>query len=140
MSISTIGRGLVVAPNEVEQITQAVKELPEQSPLREFIAGLLDAVSRGVGVSLVEQDKELSPNDVASLLQVSRPHVMKMIHTGELPASLTGTHYRVMYSDFRNFADRRDRASKRVAEVIANAGQHTVPALSDEELEQLRQL
>jgi len=140
MTISTIGRDVVVDTDEVDQLSHAVEELPEQSPLREFVAGLLDAVSRGAGVSLVEQDKELSPNDVASLLQVSRPHVMKMIHAGELPASLTGAHYRVMYSDFRDFADRRDRASKHVAEVIANAGQRTAPPLSDEELEQFRQL
>lgn len=140
MNISTIGHDVVVAPDEVEQLTHAVEELPQSSPLRDFVSGLLDAVSRGAGVSLVEQDKELTPNDVASLLQVSRPHVMKMIRAGELAATLVGTHYRVMFSDFLDFSDRRDRASKHVAEVIAGAGNQTVAPLDDETMESLRQL
>jgi excisionase family DNA binding protein len=140
LNISTIQQDVVVADDEVQKLTHALEELPEHSPLRDFVSGLLDAVSRGAGVSLVEQDKELSPNDVASLLQVSRPHVMKMIHAGILSAHPVGKHYRVMFSDFRDFADRRDRASKHVAEVIDSANKRIVPALDDEAMENLRQL
>lgn len=128
-----------MAADEIQQLTHAVEELPEHSPLRDFVSELLEVVSRGAGVSLVEQDKELSPNDVALLLQVSRPHVMKMIHEGILSAHPVGKHYRVMFSDFRDFADRRDRASKHVAEVIAAANKRDVPALDEEAMKNLSQ-
>lgn len=140
MNILTIRQDVAIAADEVQQLTHAVGELPELSPLRGFVSELLEAVSRGTGVSLVEQDKELSPNDVASLLQVSRPHVMKMIHAGILSAHPVGKHYRIMFSDFLDFADRRDRASKHVAEVIATADKRKVSALDDEAMKNLRQL
>lgn len=140
LDISTIRQDVVVAADEVKQLTNAVEELPEHSPLRDFVSGLLDAVSRGAGVSLVEQDKELSPNEVAALLQVSRPHVMKMIHAGVLSAHPVGKHYRIMFSDFRDFADRRARASKHVAEVIAAVDKRSVAALEDEAMKNLSQL
>lgn len=140
LNILTIQQDVAIAAEEVQQLARAVEELPELSPLRGFVSELLEAVGRGAGVSLVEQDKELSPNDVASLLQVSRPHVMKMIHAGILSAHPVGKHYRVMFSDFLDFADRRDRASKHVAEVISAADKRKAVALDDAAMQHLRQL
>jgi len=134
---STIEQGVAVAISDVEQLAHAVDALPEQSPLRAFVADFLQAVTRGAGVALVEQDKELTPNDVAKLLNVSHPHVMKMIRVGALKSHQTGAHNRVLYSDFVDFAKRRSGASKYVAETIAAAQSGSAPALSDEALDQL---
>ncbi|MFJ6678626.1 helix-turn-helix domain-containing protein [Microbacterium sp. NPDC091382] len=140
MNISVLNTAVAVPATEVQQLSTAVQELPDTSPLRELVSELLDAVARGAGISLVEQEKELSPNDVASLLQVSRPHVMKMIREGVLIAHPVGKHHRVRYSDFIDFAERRELASKHVAEIIAHANTPAPVPLTEEEMEDLRQL
>lgn len=139
LNISTIQQDIAVANEEIQHLTHAVEDLPEHSPLRGIFSELLKAVDRGARISLVEQGKELTPNEVASLLQVSRPHVMKMIHAGILSAHLVGKHYRVKFNDLRDFIDRRDRASKHVAEVIATAGKCNASPLSEDAMKSLSQ-
>lgn len=139
MNISTIQQETVVAIEDIHHLANAVEELPENSPLREFVADMLEVIGRGAGISLVEQDKELTPNEVASLLQVSRPHVMKMIHAGVLSAHPVGKHYRIMFSDLKDFIDRRNRASKHVAEVIATGGKRKGTPLSQAAMDNLSQ-
>lgn len=139
MSITAIGPQTAIAPAEVSQLSQAVQQLPAESPLREMVANLLAAVERGAGVSLFENEDTLSPNQVASMLNVSRPHVSKLIREGILPARLKGTHHLVRAADVVAFAERRDAANKHVAEVVARptSARRT---LSQKALEDLSQL
>ncbi|WP_082452546.1 helix-turn-helix domain-containing protein [Frigoribacterium sp. Leaf44] len=119
MTITAIDPRTAIAPAEVSQLSEAVQQLPAESPLRKIVVNLLAAVERGTGVSVIENEDTLSPNQVASMLNVSRPHVTKLIREGVLPAHLKGTHHLVRVADVVAFAERRDAASKHVAEVVA---------------------
>jgi len=139
MTITAIDPHTAVAPAEVSQLFDAVQQLPAESPLREMVSNLLAAVERGTGVSLFENEDTLSPNQVASMLNVSRPHVSKLIRDGVLPARLKGTHHLVRVADVVAFAERRDAASKHVAEVVARPTS-ALRTLSTKALEDLSQL
>lgn len=115
----TILKPSAVPATDVQQATNALASLPAHNPLRNFFEQQLAAVTRGADLSVLEEDKELTPNEVASLLQVSHPYVMKQIRKGSLNAHAVGSHYRVKQSDLLDFMDRRDRAGKHVAEVLA---------------------
>lgn len=62
--------------------------------------------------ALSPSDQHLfTPAQAARLLGVSRPLVMKMIASGELPSILVGTHHRIAAEDLAVYrADERTRA------------------------------
>lgn len=139
MTYTTLSQDVVPA-TEVEQATSALSALPADSALREFFERQLAAVTRGASVSVLEEDRELNPNDVAALLQVSRPYIMKHIRSGSLPAHTVGTHFRIKQSDALEFLNRRDRASKFVAEVLAAPRKRYNVELSDAAMDELDKL
>ncbi|WP_191089998.1 helix-turn-helix domain-containing protein [Nesterenkonia ebinurensis] len=53
------------------------------------------AASEGEVVSVASFADELSPNEVAELLMMSRASVMKLIRSGQLQARKVGSHYRI---------------------------------------------
>jgi excisionase family DNA binding protein len=57
---------------------------------------------------------ELTTQEVADYLNVSRPYVVKLIESGKLPARLVGTRRRVSFTDLINF-DEEDRKTRRAA-------------------------
>lgn len=139
MTYTTLTQSVVPA-TEVEQASSALSALPADSALRGFFERQLAAVARGASLAVLEEDRDLNPNDVAALLQVSRPYIMKQIRNGSLPAHTVGAHFRVKQSDALDFLDRRDHASKFVAEVLAAPRKRYDVELSDAALDELDKL
>lgn len=122
-----------VDSKEIERLLGAAAELPASSELRSIVTRMLTALSDGVAVGVFEQDKELTPNDVATLINVSRPHVMKLIRLDLLAAHRNGAHYKVKYSDLVDYIERRDAANKDVANSVARVHRSPSLILTDEE-------
>jgi hypothetical protein len=75
---------------------QALSLPPEAAAL---IQALLDHLSQGERVAVLTEDQELSPNDAASLLGISRPLVVHRMDIGDLPFRYVGSHRRAMLKD-----------------------------------------
>lgn len=56
------------------------------------IVDLLTKIANGKTVSIVPIDAELTTQQAAHFLNVSRPHVIKLIERGELAHRMVGTH------------------------------------------------
>lgn len=71
----------------------------KRTPLPQSALRALHAVSRvlaaGQSVVVLEGQKDLTPNDAAEILNVSRPFVRSLIEKGELEAHAVGTHHRI---------------------------------------------
>lgn len=61
----------------------------------EFIARFLDARAQGRRVVVTRGGDEVSPNEAAALLGMSRPQVRKLMETGHLAYRTVGTHHRI---------------------------------------------
>lgn len=64
----------------------------------------------GNGVTVVPVSAVLTTAEAAEMLNVSRPHIVKLLDQGELPHHMAGTHRRVKVADLLEFRDRRDQA------------------------------
>jgi excisionase family DNA binding protein len=79
---------------------------------------LLSDLACGGVVHVLADDRELTTQDVADLLGLSRTFVVRLIDTGKLPAHHAGTHRRVRAADAIAYAQQR---RKRLAAVDAIA-------------------
>lgn len=89
----------------------------ESSPLSIFLQSVLAATARGADIGLVAEDAELTPNQAAELLKMSRPHLVSFMDRGDLPFHRIGSHRRIKMSDLREFMAAREAG----AEIVANA-------------------
>lgn len=96
-------------------------ELP-MSALR-LLMDILSELADGNAVKVVPVHAELTTQEAADLLNVSRPHLVKLLEEGQLPFHRTGRHRRVRFADVMAFRDARQRASEEAMGELAEQAQ-----------------
>jgi excisionase family DNA binding protein len=59
-------------------------------------------------VTVVPVNKELTTQEAANILNVSRPYLIKLLEQGDIPFTKTGTHRRIQFSDLMEYKKHRD--------------------------------
>ncbi len=74
---------------------------------------ILSNMAEGKSVTLISSDSEISTQEAAEMLQVSRPFFVKLLEKGEIPYKKVGSHRRVLLQDLvsyeAKFRKNRDR-------------------------------
>ncbi|GGB95473.1 excisionase family DNA-binding protein [Massilia buxea] len=96
-------------------------ELPT-SALR-LLVDILAELADGNAVKIVPVQAELTTQDAADMLNVSRPHLVKLLEQGALPFFKTGKHRRVRFADLMQFKAARERASEQAMKELAEQAQ-----------------
>ena len=96
-------------------------ELPT-SALR-LLVDILAELAAGNAVKVVPVHAELTTQEAADLLNVSRPHLIKLLESGELSYHKTGKHRRVRFADLMDYKSRRDTASEQAMMLLAEQAQ-----------------
>ena len=80
-----------------------------------LLAKILGFLANGEGVNVMPESAELTTQQAAEFLNVSRPYLIKLIEDGSLPCTLTaGNHRRLRLSDvlaYRRVRDQDRRAA-----------------------------
>jgi excisionase family DNA binding protein len=96
-------------------------ELPT-SALR-LLIDILAELAAGNAVQVVPVHAELTTQEAADLLNVSRPHLIKLLESGELSYHKTGKHRRVRFADLMDYKNRRTTASEQAMALLAEQAQ-----------------
>lgn len=96
----------------VEHRGERVAQLPAE--VGRILQQVLDVMSRGGSVTITAMPEVVTTVTAAEMLGISRPTLMKMISTGELPSFKVGSHHRIKAADVLQF-ERARLARQRAA-------------------------
>lgn len=84
---------------------------------------ILSELALGNAVKVVPIHAELTTQEAAALLNVSRPHLVKLLDEGLMPHTKTGRHRRVKFADLVVYKNKRDAISRAAMDELAAQAQ-----------------
>lgn len=64
-----------------------------------FLYNILQNMAKGKSISVITSDAELSTQQAADLLSISRPHLIKLLDSEHIPYRKVGNHRRILLQD-----------------------------------------
>lgn len=84
---------------------------------------LLTEMAQGNAVTLIPVHAELTTQEAADYLNVSRPYLIRLLREGKIPFHMVGTHRRIKFSDLDAFQKEAEEKRKRAMEELAAQSQ-----------------
>ncbi|MFI5454358.1 MAG: excisionase family DNA-binding protein [Isosphaerales bacterium] len=103
----------------IEEGDQKGETIAIPMPALRLLSGILTEMAKGNTVTLIPIHSELTTQQAADLLNVSRPYLIGLLEEGKIPFRLVGQHRRVRLDDLMTFKRRDDEARRQIADALA---------------------
>ncbi len=85
-----------------------------------LLVDILTQMSRGNAVTIIPIHAELTTQEAADLINVSRPFLIKQIESGAIPHHKVGRHRRVRFTDLMEYKKNIDAARSKVLDELVD--------------------
>jgi excisionase family DNA binding protein len=98
-----------------------VNTLPEGAV--RLLLQVLEEMAAGNTVAILPLQKELTTQEAAEILNVSRPYLVSLLEKGEIPFRKVGTHRRVILNDLLYYKKQDQESRRRVLDELTEEAQ-----------------
>lgn len=113
--LGQIGKARLVGPHNEHMI------LPDS--LYAILVQAARQLSEGNGIAIMPVMQELTTQQAADLINVSRPFIVSLIEGGEIKHHMVGTHRRIYLRDLMAYKHRRDATTRRAIERLGDSAE-----------------
>lgn len=89
----------------------------------QILLDVLSEISKGNAISLIPYHQELSTQQAADLLNVSRPFLVGLLEKGEIPFRKVGAHRRVLLKDVLVYKEQTGRLREKALDDLTEFSQ-----------------
>jgi excisionase family DNA binding protein len=110
-------------------VEEGVERLDDTPVLRlppkvlRLFADLLGALAQGKAVTIMPKELDLTTQEAAMFLNVSRPYLIRLLDEGKIPHHKVGTHRRIRFEDVVKHKEARHTVSQEALQELANLAQ-----------------
>jgi excisionase family DNA binding protein len=94
-------RGVKIKIQETEESTGEYINIPKKA--FSLLEAIITGMSEGKSITLIPSDSEVSTQQAADMLNVSRPHLVKLLESGKIPFKKVGSHRRILLEDLISY-------------------------------------
>ncbi len=89
----------------------------------ELIFRTIIHIAKGDAVTIVPFHPELTTQEAANFLNISRPYLIQLLEKGLIPFRLVGRHRRILFEDILKYKEKSKEKSRKAREELTNDAQ-----------------
>jgi excisionase family DNA binding protein len=91
---------------------------------------ILALLGSGQGVQIIPDAAELTTQQAADFLNVSRPYLIGLLEADEIPYRMVGTHRRIRFEDLRDYRRQDDLKRRQAADELTRLMTASSPGMN----------
>ncbi|WP_299534600.1 helix-turn-helix domain-containing protein [uncultured Herbaspirillum sp.] len=96
----------------VERVKDGSPLLKLPPKVLQLFANMLGSLAQGKAVALMPKELDVTTQQAAHFLNVSRPYLVSLLEQGKIPFHKVGTHRRIRFADVLEYKEHRSKNAK----------------------------
>jgi len=88
-----------------------------------LLSAILQNMAEGKTISIVPSNSEVSTQQAADMLNISRPHLVKLLEAKQIPFKKVGSHRRVLLKDIIEYKEQLAKQREAQLDFLSNQAQ-----------------
>jgi excisionase family DNA binding protein len=88
-----------------------------------LLSAIIQNMAEGKTISIVPSNSEVSTQQAADMLNVSRPHLIKLLERKKIPFKKVGSHRRILLKDIMEYKEQQSKERETQLDFLANQAQ-----------------